>query len=110
MRNYTDQCYTAEKLHSIACMQLRFLSVPARSKDAESSTSFCAENNTIWECRNASSRHEPSLNGSQEMSFLLLFVSKKENSYNASWALNNHPDATPVAAPITQLPNSFGVL
>lgn len=78
MRNYTDQCYTAEKLHSIACMQLRFLSVPARSKDAESSTSFCAENNTIWECRNASSRHEPSLNGSQEMSFLLLFVSKKE--------------------------------
>ena len=65
-------------MNSIACMQLRFLSVPARSKDAESSTSFCADHNTIWECCNASSRHEPSLNGSPEMSFHLLFVQKEK--------------------------------
>lgn len=42
--------------------------------------------------------------------FFYCLLVKKKNSYNASWALNNHPDATPVAAPITQLPNSFGVL
>lgn len=42
--------------------------------------------------------------------FFYCLLVKKKNSYNASWALNNHPDATPVAAPITQFPNSFGVL